>query len=71
VNDTSLEGNFDFRLAWTPDPAPSALDGQFAASPIGPSVFTALQEELGLRLDAAKGPVDVLVIDHVDEPSAN
>jgi uncharacterized protein (TIGR03435 family) len=71
VNNTGLEGNYDFKLEWTPDLEPSAPVGQPGDAPGGPSIFTALQEQLGLRLEAAKGPVDVLVIDHVDKPSKN
>ena len=71
VNNTGLEGNYDFRLEWTPDPGPSAPDGQPVASSAGPSLFSAIQQQLGLRLEATKGPVDVLVIDRVDRPSEN
>lgn len=71
VNNTGLEGNYDFKLEWTPDLGPSATDGQPVDISVGPSIFTALQEQLGLRLKATKGPVDVLVIDHVDKPSEN
>jgi uncharacterized protein (TIGR03435 family) len=71
VNNTGLEGNYDFKLEWTPDSGSSAPDEQSADTPIGGSLFTALQEQLGLRLEATKGPVDVLVIDHVDKPSEN
>ena len=71
MNNTGLEGNYDFKLEWTPDPAPSAPDGQPVITAVGPSIFSALQEQLGLRLEATKGPVDVLVIDHVDQPSEN
>jgi uncharacterized protein (TIGR03435 family) len=42
-----------------------------SADPQYPSIFTAIQEQLGLRLESTKGPVDVLVIDHVERPSAN
>ena len=71
VNNTGLEGNYDFKLQWTPDPPPSAPDGQPVDTSVGPSIFSALQEQLGLRLEATKGPVDVLIIDHVDQPSEN
>jgi len=71
VNNTGLEGNYDFKLEWTPDLGPSAPDGQPVDTSGGPSIFSALQEQLGLRLEATKGPVEVLVIDHVDKPSEN
>jgi uncharacterized protein (TIGR03435 family) len=75
---TGLAGNYDFDLHWTPDDAPPMAGGAQAGSPgsdaatdPGPSLFTALQEQLGLRLDPQKGPVDVVVIDHIEQPSAN
>jgi bla regulator protein BlaR1 len=71
VNNTGLEGNFDFKLEWTPELGPSAPDGQPVDTSGGPSIFSALQEQLGLRIEATKGPVEVLVIDHVDWPSEN
>jgi uncharacterized protein (TIGR03435 family) len=71
VNNTGLEGNYDFKLQWTPDPGPPALDGRVAEDSPGPSLFTALQEQLGLRVESAKGPVEVLVIDHAERPSDN
>ena len=63
VNGTGLDGAFDFKLEWT-------LDGDKSANP-GPSLFTAIQEQLGLRLRAQKAPVEVLVIDSAQKPSAN
>jgi uncharacterized protein (TIGR03435 family) len=71
VNNTGLEGNYDFKLEWTPDLGPSAPDGQPVETSVGPSLFSALQQQLGLRLEATRGPVDVLVIDYVDKPSEN
>jgi uncharacterized protein (TIGR03435 family) len=72
VNDTGLEGNYDFTLQWTPDQlSPSTPDGQSVLDPSGPSLFTAVQEQLGLRLAATKGLVDVIVIDGVERPSEN
>jgi uncharacterized protein (TIGR03435 family) len=66
LNRTGLPGKYDFQLDWTPDsgPCPLAADGL-------PSIFTALQQQLGLKLESAKGPAEVLVIDHVDRPSEN
>jgi len=65
VDKTGLDGRFDIDLHWTPDDASST------AADAPPSIFTALEEQLGLRLITAKGPVEVLVIDHVEMPSAN
>lgn len=62
---TGLSGTYDFTLEWTADDVGSATDGT------APSVFTAVQEQLGLRLVAAKRPVDIIVIDEVRQPSAN
>jgi len=61
---TGLSGLFDIELKWTPDAAPPDSD-------LGPSVFTAVQEQLGLRLEARKLPTEVLIIDHISKPSAN
>ena len=58
---TGIAGKFDVNLEWTPDENPD----------LGPSIFTALQEQLGLKLEPQKGVVDILVIDHVERPSAN
>lgn len=70
-NRTGLDGRFDFTLEWTPPQPPPGVD---AAAPVpenGPSIFTALQEQLGLRLEAQRGPVRVLVIDRLERPTAN
>ena len=69
VNRTGLTGSFDVDLAYTPDAA-FGPPAPFARAD-GPSLFTGLQEQLGLRLDAARGPVDVLVIDRVEQPTEN
>ena len=71
VNNTGPEGNYDFELEWTPNAGPSAPDGQPVEISGGPSLFSGLQQQLGLRFKATKGPVDVLIIDHVDRPSEN
>jgi len=65
VNRTGLKGNYDFTLQWTPDEAAPPPEAS------GPSIFTALQEQLGLKLESQKGPVDTVVIDHVEKPSEN
>jgi uncharacterized protein (TIGR03435 family) len=71
VDRTGLTGNYDFTLRWTPDDAPPPLlNGAPDPSP-PPDIFTAVQEQLGLKLESAKAPVDVLVIDHIERPSEN
>jgi len=74
VDKTRLTGNYDFDLRWTPDE--SVLRGlkdpdEPPPDPIGPSIFTAVQEQLGLELKSAKGPMEILVIDRVEKPDAN
>jgi len=64
VDRTGLKGKYDIALKWTPDELRGTPDA-------GPSIFTALQEQLGLKLARTKGPVDILVVDHVEMPSAN
>ncbi len=69
---TGVTGNFDVDLQWTPDQAPQRPAGSPDLPPIdpnGPSIFTALQEQLGLKLESTRGPVDVLVIDSVEQPT--
>jgi uncharacterized protein (TIGR03435 family) len=68
---TGLTGTFDVHLKWTVDASAGATGPVITDNPTGPSIFTALQEQLGLKLESAKGPVEVLVIDHVEKPSAN
>jgi uncharacterized protein (TIGR03435 family) len=70
VDKTGLTGNYDFSLEWTPDDMATAsqADNAGAQHDSGPSIFTAIQEQLGLRLESTKGPVQVLVIDHVARP---
>jgi uncharacterized protein (TIGR03435 family) len=66
---TGLSGVYDFVLTWTPEP------GQFSPGSTpdlsGPSLFTAVQEQLGLKLEIQKAQVEILVIDHVEKASAN
>lgn len=71
VDRTGLDGRFDISLEWTPDRTPLPLNGDTPAPPASdkPSIFAALQEQLGLKLEAERGPVDVVVIDHVERPT--
>ena len=71
---TNLTGNFDIQLDYTPDQMPqippgvTLPPGLTLPSPDGPSLNTALREQLGLKLDATRGPVDVLVVDSLEQP---
>lgn len=80
IDQTGLTGKYDFSLHWTPDDgALSVKDGagslpagsSAASDSSGPSIFTAIQEQLGLKLESKKGPVEIVVIDHVERPSPN
>ena len=80
VDKTGLQGRYSFKLHWTPENYPgmpmSARPGQGNHSPVpsepsGPSLFTALREQLGLRLVSGKAPVDVIVIEHIERPTPN
>jgi uncharacterized protein (TIGR03435 family) len=61
VDRTNLRGGFDIDLEWSPDQ--TAFDR--------PSIFTAVQEQLGLKLESTRAPVDVIVIDHIERPTEN
>ena len=75
VDQTGIEGRYDFQLDWTPD--------EFQFSPIGvkappapenaahPDLYTAIQQQMGLKLEAVRAPVDVMVVDRVERPSEN
>jgi uncharacterized protein (TIGR03435 family) len=74
IDRTGLKGNFDFTLEWESEPdEPSSNGAGMIASRLhlGPSMFTALEENLGLKLETTKASVEVLVIDHVEQPSLN
>ena len=71
VNKTGLTGRYDLTLRWTPDDESTPLLNGEPDPNAPPGLFTAIQEQLGLRLEPGKGPVPVLVIDHVEQPSAN
>ena len=79
IDRTGLIGGFDFDVRWTPDTLPARPPGTPADQPFrmngveidpnGPSIFTAIQEQLGLKLESTRGPVDVLVVDHIERPT--
>ena len=85
IDKTGLSGNYDFTLEWTPEEREQQMfkgagDGEPGRGPTesapppdssGPSIFTAVQEQLGLKLESQKGPVEILVIDQVEKPSEN
>jgi uncharacterized protein (TIGR03435 family) len=83
VDKTGLQGLYDIKLQWTPDALPSGPAGSGGPAgirgpneppppdPAGPTIFTAVQEQLGLRLESSKGPVEIIVIDNVERPAAN
>ena len=79
VNHTALEGRWDFILKWTPDETqfpnmPAAMKvppPQTDAADAPPTVYKAVQEQLGLKLESTKAQVDVMVVDHVEKPSDN
>jgi len=81
IDRTGLTGNYDFNLTWTPDQMPPRAPGTPPDQPIrangvdidpnGPSIFTAVQEQLGLKLDSQRGPVTMLVIDRAEHPVEN
>lgn len=74
IDKTGLSGNYDFTLN-----TPEARDGVFgqltpeaaAADPNNASIFTALQEQLGIKLESTKGPIQILVIDRAEKPATN
>ena len=82
LDKSGLKGEYDFKLQWTPEPGqmnsmapPAGAQPPPSAAPVsettGPSLTTAVQEQLGLKLESTKGPVEVIVVDHVEKPSAN
>ena len=81
VDKTGFTGEFDLRLKFTPNDATQGLPGfggpagprgnRFPADPNLPNIFAALHDQLGLKLVPATAPVEVLVIDHAERPTAN
>lgn len=76
VDMTGVKGTFDLSMEWAPDDAqptarPGGNDEVWIEKSSGPSIFTAIQEQLGLRLEAQKAPVEKIVIDRAERPSDN
>jgi uncharacterized protein (TIGR03435 family) len=76
VDQTGLKGKFDFELKWTPDESQYLSRGGTLPPPpenaeAPPDLFTAIQQQLGLKLESVKAIVDVIVIDRVEKPSEN
>ena len=72
IDKTSLSGTYDVDLKWTPDNlARSPESSTDASADAAPNIFTAVEEQLGLKLEPSKGPVETLVIDHAAMPSEN
>ncbi len=75
VDRTDIQGHWNFLLKWTPDETQFQVFGAKIvpneAADAPPPIFTAIQEQIGLKLDAAKTMVDVMVLDHVEKPSEN
>jgi uncharacterized protein (TIGR03435 family) len=82
LDKTGLTGKYDIKMTWAPDEtdgmmlrppdgAPAGAGNPAPPSTTGPSIYTALEEQLGLKLEAHKEPGEVIVIDHIEQPSAN
>jgi uncharacterized protein (TIGR03435 family) len=76
LDQTGLSGRWDFLLNWTPDDSQFASFGMKIPPPTGganepPALYTAIQEQIGLKLDATRAPAEVFVVDHVEKPSDN
>ena len=70
IDKTGLTGKYDISLKWTPE-EPAMFNGAPAPDSSYPPLFTALQEQLGLKLESQKGPVPGVVIDHIERPAEN
>ena len=76
IDKTGLTGSFNLRLEFAPnlpgfDRGPNVLPAPSSTVPPGLSIFTAMEEQLGMRLTSAEGPVEVFVIEHVERPREN
>ena len=76
LDKTGLTAKFDITMDWTPDEGqamqlPPDVPKPAASDTPGPSIFTALQEQLGLKLESQKGPVEICTIERIEKPSEN
>jgi bla regulator protein BlaR1 len=71
VNKTGLQGRYAFNLNWSDGNRSSTESGSSSGNASAPSIFTAVQEQLGLKLEAQRAPMQVLVVDHVEKPAEN
>ena len=74
IDKTGITGKYDIHVQWTPDQAPAGVDtaaqsNALASENAPPPLVTVLEQDLGLKLESTRGPVDVLIIDHVERPS--
>lgn len=73
IDKTGLNGKYNFTLQWTHDASKDSNDGNLSSQPSrdAPSVLAAVEQQLGLKLELQKGPVETVVIDHAEEPTEN
>ena len=71
LDNTGIDGRYDLTLRWTPDDGPPPMLNGAPDPNAPPELFTAIQEQLGLKLESTKGPVSVIVVDHAAMPSVN
>ncbi|HLG99734.1 MAG TPA: TIGR03435 family protein [Bryobacteraceae bacterium] len=71
LDQTGLTGAYTFKLQWTPHPPATPADSVVTLDSANPSLFTALEEQLGLKLESKRGPADVVVIERAERPSEN
>ena len=74
IDQTGINGSFDFSMNWAPEEPSAGRPGgepSAASDPSAPSFFSAIREQLGLKLESGKGPVEVLIVDHAERASEN
>src|ERR1019366_4371214 len=68
LDKTGLTGSYEFKLEWARD---TTAEASAPPTEAGPSIFTAVQEQLGLKLESQRSPIDLIVIDHASKPGEN